>query len=171
MQRSTTSDVLLEGGDMTLSEVADLLISPHAERLCHGNYINRRDVRGYYVQMKCGNHWCKASVSHADRNAARITAEELEAIDHSALMPPVVIPIASISSALKSQAAEQADLHTYTNSSAVDGNWSEFYFQGSWYMISVSHVDVPAYASSDELEMIADEFLRQQSGKYRRRVS
>jgi hypothetical protein len=49
---------------------------------------------GYYVQLKCGNHWCKVSISHADRHSARITAEELEAIDHNALQPSVVIPIA-----------------------------------------------------------------------------
>ena len=69
---------------LTLSEVADLLISPHAEQLCHGNYTNRRNIRGYYVQLKCGNHWCKA------------------------------------------------EIHVYTNSSGIEGNWAEFHFQGSW---------------------------------------
>ena len=156
---------------MTLSEVADLIRLPHAEHLCNGNYINRRGIRGYYVQLKCGNHWCKVSISHADRLAARITAAELEAIDLNSLQPAVVIPIDSISSALKSSTAEQTEVHTYANSSAVEGNWAEFYFHGNWYMISVSHVDVPAYASSEELEFIADEFLRQQSGRHRRRVS
>jgi hypothetical protein len=154
---------------LTLSEVADLLISPHAEQLCQGNYTNRRNIRGYYVQLKCGNHWCKVSISHADRHAARITAEELEAIDHNTLQPSVVIPIASISSALKSGSGDQAEMRTYTNSSAVEGNWAEFYFQSNWYMISVSRVDVPAFASPEELEMMADELLRQQSGRQRRR--
>jgi hypothetical protein len=94
---------------------------------------------------------------------------ELDAIDHNALQPSLVIPIASISSALKSASGEQADMHAYTNSSGVEGNWAEFHFQGNWYMISVSHVDVPAFASPEELEMIADEFLRQQSGRHRKR--
>ena len=132
-------------------------------------YTNRRNIRGYYVQLKCGNHWCKVSISHADKHSARITAEELEAIDHNTLQPSVVIPIASISSALKSSSGEQAEMHSYTNSSGVEGNWAEFYSKGNWYMISVSHVDVPAFASPEELEMIADEFLRQQSGRHRKR--
>ena len=120
---------------------------------------------GYYVQLKCGNHWCKVSISHADRHAARITAEELEAIDRNALQPSLIIPITSICSAMKSAPGEQAEVHIYTNSSGVEGHWAEFYFQGSWYMISVSHVDIPAFASPEELEMMADEFLRQQGGR------
>src|ERR1700675_4978821 len=116
---------------LTLNEVADLLISPEAEQLCQGNYTNRRNIRGYYVQLKCGNHWCKVSISHADKHSARITAEELEAIDHNTLQRSVVIPIDSISSALKSSSGEQAEMHSYTNSSGVEGNWAEFYSQGN----------------------------------------
>lgn len=154
---------------LSLSEVADLLTSSHAEQLCNGNYENRRGVRGYYLQTKCGNHWCKISISHADRHAGRISAEELDAIDLNTLQTTVVIPTDSIASALKSSSAEQAVVHPYTNSSGVEGNWAEFCFHGNWYMISVSHMDVPAYASPEELEMLADEFLRQQSSKNRRR--
>lgn len=154
---------------MTLSEVADLLISPESEFLAHGNYVNRRGIRGYYVQVKSGNHWCKVSISHADRNANRITAEELEDIRHNTLQSAVMIPLSSISFALRSCPAEQAPINVYTNSSSVEGNWAEFYFEGCWYMITISHVDVPAYASSEELEMIADDLLRQQvSGRKRR---
>jgi hypothetical protein len=156
---------------LSLSEVADLLTSPHAEQLCHGNYTNRRGIRGYYVQLKCGQNWCKVSVSHAERCAARVTPEELEAINPDTLQTSVVIPIASISLALKSASGEQTEMHTYTNCSGIEGNWAEFYFQGSWYMVSVSHVDVPAVASREELEMMADEFLRQQLGRGRRRFS
>jgi hypothetical protein len=62
-----------------------------------------------------------------------------------------------------------------TNLAVHRGNDSagraEFHFQGSWYMISISYVDVPALASSEELEMMADEFLRQQNGRHRRQFS
>ena len=58
---------------MTLHEVADLIVSPQAETLLRGNYVNKRGVRGYFVQIKCGNHWCKVSVSNADHHSARVT--------------------------------------------------------------------------------------------------
>lgn len=146
---------------MTLNEVADLISSPETERLTCGNYMNRRDARGYYLQVKCGDHWCKVSVSHADRHSERITADELHEIDRSTLQP-IVIPTDSISSALRSQAAEAASLSKYENSSAVEGMWAEFYHNGHWYMISVSSIDIQVYARPEELETAADEFLWQQ---------
>jgi hypothetical protein len=33
-------------------EVADLIVSPQAETLLRGNYVNKRGVRGYFVQIK-----------------------------------------------------------------------------------------------------------------------
>jgi hypothetical protein len=146
---------------MTLNEVADLITSPEAERLACGNYMNKRGVRGYYLQVKCGDQWCKVSVSHADRHSNRITADELHEIDQSKLQPSVVIPTDSISTALKSAAAERASIQKYTNSSAVEGIWAEFYHNGHWYMISVSRIDSPVGARQ-ELDTIADEFLWQQ---------
>ena len=64
--------------NLTLNEVADLIDSRNAELLRWGNYLNRRGIRGYYMQVKCGDHWCKISVSHADRHADRITVNELD---------------------------------------------------------------------------------------------
>ena len=154
---------------MTLNEVADLIVSPEAESLSCGNYLNRRGIRGYYLQLKCGNNWCKISVSHADRHSDRITVVELDEIDLSTLQPALVIPVSSISTALKSSAAEQASIEIYLNNSAVEGVWAEFYHNGNWYMVSVSHVDVPAYAKPEELERIADEFLWQQGQARRKR--
>lgn len=148
---------------MTIDEIADLIASPQAECLSSGNYLNRRGIRGYYLQVKCGSNWCKVSVSHADRHSDRITVDELDAIDPNTLQPTVVIPIASISAALKSSSAEQASVGSYVNSAAVEGVWAELHHNGNWYMISVSHLDVPTYASPEELERIADEFLRQQT--------
>jgi hypothetical protein len=58
---------------MTIDEIADLLVSPEAELLPTGNYLNRRGVLGYFMQVKCGAHWCKVSVSHAERNSDRTT--------------------------------------------------------------------------------------------------
>lgn len=37
---------------MTLNEIADLIISPEAEHVASGNYLNRRGVRGYYLQLR-----------------------------------------------------------------------------------------------------------------------
>jgi hypothetical protein len=146
---------------MTLNEVADLIISPEAERLACGNYTNRRGVRGYYLQVKCGNQWCKVSVSHAERHSDRITAEELHEIDRSTLQA-IVIPTDSISLALRSRAAEAASLIKYENSTAVEGMWAEFCHNGHWYMISVSSIDTQVRARPEELETAADEFLWQQ---------
>ena len=147
---------------MTLNEVADLILSPQAETLLRGNYVNKRGVRGYFVQVKCGNHWCKVSVSNAEHHSARITVEELEGIDSSMLQPAVLVPNSSISDALKSSAAQDTLVSTYLNSAEVEGIWAEFRYAANWYMVSVSHIDVPIYAKSEELERIADEFLLQQ---------
>ena len=54
----------------TLSEAADLIILPEAELLLRGTYLNRREVRGYFVQIKCGNRWCKVAVSHAETSCS-----------------------------------------------------------------------------------------------------
>jgi hypothetical protein len=155
-----------------LSEVGDLILATDAEILLLGNYVNRRGMRGYFVQIKCGNHWCKVSVSHADRHSARITVSELDVIDTTMLQSALVVPIGSISGALKSRSAQETPINTYLNSAAVEGIWAEFYYEGNWYMVSVSHIDAPTYATSEELERMADEFLWQQgSRKYRRRIS
>ncbi len=147
---------------MTLNEVADLILSPQAETLLRGNYVNKRGVRGYFVQIKCGNHWSKVSVSNAEHHSARITVEELEGIDSSMLQPTVLVPNSFISDALKSRAAQDTLVSTYLNSAEVEGIWAEFRYATNWYMVSVSHIDVPIYAKSEELERIADEFLLQQ---------
>lgn len=131
--------------------------------------MNRRGVLGYYLQVKCGNQWAKISVSHADRHSDRVTVDELDDIDPSCLQPALVIPTESISSALRSGDADRASVHEYTNRSAVEGIWAEFYHKGNWYMISISHVDCPARASSEDLESIADNLLRQQGQGPRRR--
>lgn len=148
---------------MTLNEVADLIDAPDAESLCWGNYKNRRGVRGYYQQTKCGNHWCKISVSNVDRHSDRLTVGELDDIDINALDRTTKIPRLSISYALR-WASERDDVavERYVNAADVEGIWSEFSYGNNWYMVSVSHVNVPAYASRDDLERIADEFLRQQ---------
>jgi len=44
----------------------------------------------------------------------------------------------------------------------VPGVWAEFRYDTNWYMISVSHVDIPARATPAQKDRIADEFLRQQ---------
>lgn len=65
--RGIESTLYSQGGGVTLREAADLILLTEAELLLLGTYVNRRGVRGYFVQIKCGNHWCKVSVSHAER--------------------------------------------------------------------------------------------------------
>jgi hypothetical protein len=154
---------------MTSDEIADLLLSPEAEFLPAGNYVNRRGVVGYFMQVKCGDHWCKVSVSHVERHFERTTASELNEIDPRTLRPTVAIPAETIANALKSSEGRKAPLNTYENASGIEGLWTEFYFEGHWYMVGVSHIDLPAHISSAELEMIADEFLAQQGNTKRRR--
>lgn len=98
-------------------------------------------------------------------NHRRRTSE----IDPTTLQPSLVIPASSISVALKSSAGERATIESYFNNSAVEGVWAEFYHNGNWYMVSVSHVDVPARAKPEELDTIADEFLWQQGQARRKR--
>jgi len=93
---------------MTLDEIADLLLSPEAEFLPAGNYVNRRGVVGYFMQVKCGNHWCKVIVSHVESHLDRTTANELNEIDQRTLRPTVAIPPETIANALKSPAARTA---------------------------------------------------------------
>jgi hypothetical protein len=148
---------------MTLSEVADLILSPEAEFLNHGNYTNHRGIQGYFMQVKSGVNWCKISVSHANRHADRISRTELDEIGTLKVEPSVTIPVDSISAALKSLTAENTAISPYANGSLVHGIWAEFHLEGNWYMISVSHIDVPATATREMLTSVADEFLRQQT--------
>lgn len=150
---------------MTLSEVADLIISTEAEVLARGNYVNRRGVRGYFVQLKCANHWCKVSVSNADHHSGRITIEELDKLNAGLLQKSTVIPARCLWRACNSVAATDAAIHSYQNSAGVDGIWAEFQHDGNWYMVSVSHIDIPACATPDELDRLASEFLDQQGPK------
>ena len=76
----------------------------------NGNYLNRRGIRGYCAQFKCGHHWCKVSVSHADQHSARISLKEFDDLATTTLLPAVTIPLASIAAALRSSAAEAASL-------------------------------------------------------------
>jgi hypothetical protein len=134
-------------GDAILAfdEIAGLIASPHAELLCRGNYVNRRGVRGYYIQVKCADHWCKVSISHVDRNYSRLTIDELDALDGSRLESAVTsIPIPAIVSAFEVASRTNGTLNKYSNASGIEGLWAEFLHDGSWYMVSVSHVDVPA---------------------------
>jgi hypothetical protein len=154
---------------VTLDEVADLIAAPASELLSTGNYVNRRGILGYFMQVKCGDHWCKVSVSHAERHSDRLSVEELDRIDPTNLRPAVIIPVPSISAALRSSAGRDTPINTYLNAAGIEGIWAEFRFEGNWYMLSVSHIDVPTHASPADLEMIADEFLRQQSHNHGRR--
>jgi hypothetical protein len=154
---------------VTTDEIAYLLLSPEAEFLPAGNYVNRRGVVGYFMQVKCGNHWCKVSVSNVESDLDRTGARELHEIDPRTLRPTVTIPIEAMAGALKSPAGRMAPINTYENASGIEGIWTEFYFEGHWYMVGVSHIDLPARISSTELEMIADEFLAQQGNMNRRR--
>jgi len=147
---------------VTLQEVADLIESVDATPVAWGNYLNRRDIRGYYLQTKCSLHWCKVSVSNADRHSERVTIQELESITKEMLDGKLIIPTYSIASALRSKSAEQASLNQYFNNSHVEGMWAEFHHGQSWYMVSVSHIDIPSKAKPEELDRIADELLWQQ---------
>jgi hypothetical protein len=99
----------------------------------------------------------------------RTTASELNEIDPRTLRPTVTIPAETIANALKSSEGRKAPLNTYENASGIEGLWTEFYFEGHWYMVGVSHIDLPARISSSELDMLADEFLAQQGNMKRRR--
>jgi hypothetical protein len=154
---------------MTIGEIADLLLSAEAEFLPSGNYVNRRGVLGYFMQIKSGRNWCKVSVSHVERHSDRTTAKELNEIDPRTLKVVVGIPVEAIANALKSSEGKKAHLHVYENASGIEGLWTEFCVEENWYMVSVSHVDLPAFISNSELEMVADEFLSQQGNMKKRR--
>lgn len=154
---------------MTIDEIAELLLSAEAEVLPAGNYVNRRGVLGYFMQVKCGAHWCKVSVSHVERHSDRTTARELNELDPRTLKATVGIPSEAIAHALKSSNGRIANLNTYENASGIEGLWTEFCLDGNWYMVSVSHIDLPARISNAELEMLADEFLCQQGNMKRKR--
>ena len=155
---------------MTLPEVADLIDSPLTEWLCRGNYINRRGIRGYYIQVKCGNYWCKVSVSAADLHADRLTVDELDEIDSTQLAQEVIIPRLSISYAIRTASEQGVSVNQYLNRKGIEGIWADFFLDGNWYMVSVSHIDVPTHPTPAELDRIADEFLRHQgSGRRKRR--
>jgi len=109
------------------------------------------------------------SVSHVDHHSSRLTIAELEAIDPTSLKPSVTIPISAIASVLRTASAKEIPLRRYLSSSGVEGLWTEFPQNGSWYMISVSHIDVPTRASAEDLERIADEFLKQQANMKKKR--
>jgi hypothetical protein len=109
------------------------------------------------------------SVSNVDHHSNRLTIAELDAIDPSSLEPSVTIPISAIASVLKIASTKELLLRKYMSSSGVEGLWTEFPQNGSWYMISVSHIDVPTRASAEDLERIADEFLKQQANMKKRR--
>jgi len=106
---------------MTIDEIADLLRSTEGELLPAGNYVNRRGVLGYFMQVKCGAHWCKVSVSHVERHCDRTTAKELNEIDSKTLKRAVVIPAQSIADALKSAEGQGARLDKYENASGIEG--------------------------------------------------
>jgi hypothetical protein len=154
---------------VTIDEIADLLVSSEAEALPSGNYVNRRGVLGYFMQVKCGPHWCKVSVSHVERHADRTTAKELNEIDPRSLQPAVAIPVESTTDAFRSPEGRRAPLNKYENTAGIEGIWAEFRFERNWYMISVSHIDLPARLSTTELETLTDEFLYQQGGQKKRR--
>jgi hypothetical protein len=154
---------------MTIDEIADLLLSPEAEVLPSGNYENRRGVLGYFMQVKCGAHWCKVSVSHVERHSDRTTPNELNELDERTLKPAVAIPVRSIAEAFKSAQGRTAHLEIYENTSGIEGLWTEFRFEDNWYMVSVSSIDLPARISRAELEMITDHFLSQQGNMNRPR--
>ena len=154
---------------LTIDEIADLLLSTEVEILPAGNYVNRRGILGYFMQIKCGAHWCKVSVSHVERHSDRTTAKELNEIDPRSLKPTIAVPVQSVVEALKSPEGRTSHLRTYENASGIEGIWAEFQFEGNWYMVSVSHIDLPARISREELEMVADEFLSQQGNIRRRR--
>jgi hypothetical protein len=149
---------------MTLMEIADLIGSSYAQVLACGNYKNRKGALGYFLQVKCGDHWCRISVSHIESHSDRITLEELNAMDSTRLLPAnISIPIDSILKALRSAARCNVPVQKYLNSSDVEGVWAEFKEGGSWYMVSVSHVDVPKRAAPEILDRIADDLLWQQA--------
>jgi len=154
---------------VTADEIADLLVSPDAEVLPSGNYMNRRGVLGYFMQVKCGPHWCKVSISHAERHSDRTTASELNEIDPRSLQRSIAIPVESITEAFKSQEGRKASLNRYENAAGIEGIWAEFRFEQNWYMLSVSRIDLPARLSRTELETLTDDFLYQQGGQKKRR--
>jgi hypothetical protein len=92
-------------------------------------------------------------VSHVERHSDRTTAKELNEIDPRTLKPAVAIPVQSIAEALKSSQGRASQLHTYENTSGIEGIWTEFHFEDNWYMVSVSHIDLPARMSNEEFEM------------------
>jgi len=120
------------------------------------------------MQIKCGDHWCKISVSHVEFHPKRISIEELDDIIPTTSDLGIAISVQSISTAMKSSFGRKAPIHPYINRAGIEGIWTEFCLGENWYMLSVFHIDIPTQVSAVELEMLADEFLREQGSRHRR---
>ena len=75
------------------------------------------------------------------------------------------IPARSLWRAFNSTDASNAAIHPYENRAGIAGIWAEFHHDENWYMVGVSHIDVPVKATPEELDKLAGIFLDQQARK------
>ncbi len=146
---------------MTISELADFL-SLEPATLFHGNYRNRRGLIGYFVQLQCGEHWVKVSVSNASSGNGGISRDELGAMTKDDLIAETPFPVSlrTIAAAIRHIASRGTEWKPYENAVYVPGVWLEERLTEHWYMVSVSRVEGLNDIPPERLDEPADEFLR-----------
>ena len=146
---------------MTISELADFL-TLEPEILFDGNYRNRRGIVGYFVQLKCDDHWVRVSVSNVASVHGGMSVAEMDVLTKADLIAqkPFIVKVRTIGMALRQIGVRGCEWKPYENSMFVPGVWLEQEFGGHWYMVSVSRVEGLDRASPERIDEGADEFLR-----------
>jgi len=146
---------------MTISELADFLATDPVA-LLNGNYRNRRGHIGYFVQLKCGDHSVKVSVSNVASIISGISPENLDAMTKEDLISeaPFIVPLQRIAKAIHYIGDRGVEWKRYRNANFVPGVWLEEKAGEHWYMVSVSHVEGLESVPQEHMDEPADEFLR-----------
>lgn len=146
---------------MTIDELADFLAAEPGV-LLNGNYRNKRGHIGYFVQLQCGDHWVKVSVSNVVSTQMGISPEKLDAMSKEDLISekPFIVPLRWIARAIHRIGLRGAEWKSYDNASFVPGVWLEERVGEHWYMVSISRVEGLESVKREQLDEPADEFLR-----------
>jgi hypothetical protein len=146
---------------MTINKLADFLdLGPAI--LFDGNYRNKRNRIGYYVQLQCGEHWIKVSVSNVSSLNGGISSAELSAMTQDKLVheAPASVPLKNIATAIRHIGSRGTGWKSYENAVFVPGVWLEDKVGEHWYMVWVSHVDALDKIAPEKVDSSTDEFLR-----------
>ncbi len=146
---------------MTINELADFLAIEPAI-LFDGNYRNKWGHIGYFVQLQCGEHWVKASVSNVASTHGGISRQELDAMTKEDLLAdkPFTISLRTIADTVRRVGLRGTEWKAYQNAVFVPGVWLEEKAGEHWYMVSVSRIEGLESVPPERMDEPADEFLR-----------